>query len=112
MNTLTRLRDIIQADVGRRGLRTDPVHHLINAYPDDFANACKSLAEHPHPRLIVVTGFFIPTATPPAGETDGPLGALFLARALVPLGIDVVLATDGFCIAALRRGLEECGLQK
>ena len=40
------------------------------------------------PRRIV-TGFFIPTAEPPAGETDGPLGAVFLARALVPLGVRV-----------------------
>ncbi len=109
---LTRLRDIIQDDIGKRGLRTDPVHNLVNACPDDFASACKSLAEHPKPRLAVVTGFFIPTATPPAGETDGPLGALFLARALVPLGIDVVLLTDDFCMRALEAGLAECGLRK
>ena len=62
--------------------------------------------------LAVVTGFFIPTATPPAGETDGPLGALFLARALVPLGIPVVLATDDFCVRAVEAGLAECGLRK
>jgi hypothetical protein len=66
---------------------------------------------HPQARLIVVTGFYIPTATPPAGETDGPLGALFLARALTPLGIQVAIATDGFCAAAIGAGLHACGLE-
>jgi D-glutamate cyclase len=109
---LTQLRDLIQNDIGARGLATDPTHNLINACPDDFRLACHSLAEHPLPGLAVVTGFFIPGATPPAGETDGPLGALFLARALVPLGIPVVLVTDDFCVRALEAGLAECGLRK
>ncbi len=109
---LTQLRDLIQNDIGARGLATDPAHNLINACPDDFRLACHSLTEHPRPGLAVVTGFFIPGATPPAGETDGPLGALFLARAFVPLGIQVVLATDEFCVRALEAGLAECGLRK
>jgi hypothetical protein len=110
MNLLNQLRDIIQIDVGNRGLRKDPEHNLINAYPDDLARACESLAAPPRVKVVVVTGFFIPTATPPAGETDGPLGALFLARALPALGIHVVLATDDFCIKALRAGLAVCGI--
>jgi hypothetical protein len=108
---LNQLRDIIQEDVGKRGLRTDPERNLVNACPGDFTAACHSLAIHPAPGLAVVTGFFIPTATPPAGETDGPLGALFLARALVPLGIPVVLVTDDFCTRSLEVGLAACGLQ-
>jgi D-glutamate cyclase len=108
---LDALRDIIQEDVGNRGLRTDPSRNLVNACPQDFATACRSLASHPHPVLGVVTGFFIPTATPPCGETDGPLGALFLARALVPIGVPIVLATDAFCAPALHAGLAACALQ-
>jgi D-glutamate cyclase len=107
---LNQLREIIQHDIGNRGLRTDPKRNLINACPDDFASACHRLADHPSPSLAIVTGFFIPTATPPAGETDGPLGALYLARALVPLGIAVTLVTDDFCVRALTAGLAECGL--
>jgi hypothetical protein len=109
---LNRLRDLIQEDVGKRGLASDPEHNLVNACPDDFRLACQSIAEHPAPSLAIVTGFFIPTATPPAGETDGPLGALFLARVLIPLGISVVLVTDDFCTRALDAGLAECGLRK
>ncbi len=111
-DTLNQLRDIIQEDVGKRGLAKDPERNLINACPGDFAASCRSLAEHPRPALAVVTGFFIPTGTPAAGETDGPLGALFLARALTPLGIPVVLVTDDFCMRALVAGLGECGLGK
>jgi hypothetical protein len=109
---LNQIRDLIQDDVGNRGLGKDPSANLLNAFPDDFARACRSLAEPGQASVAVVTGFFIPTADPPAGETDGPLGAVFLARALVPLGIKVVLASDGFCIRALETGLAACGLRK
>jgi hypothetical protein len=108
---LTRIRDVIQEDVGGRGLRTDPAANLITACPGDFAAACHSLAETPDAAVAVVTGFLIPHARPPAGETDGPLGALFLARALVPLGITVALVTDAFCRPALDAGLAACDLQ-
>jgi hypothetical protein len=108
---LTAIRDLIQEDVGHRGLRSDPVSNLITACPDDFEAACRSLAETPNAGLAIVTGFFIPTAEPPAGETDGPLGAIFLTRALVPLDVRVVLLTDAFCRDALRAGLAVCELQ-
>jgi hypothetical protein len=104
------MRDLIQEDVGNRGLRTDPQSNLITACPDDFTNACRSIAQAPQAAVAVVTGFYIPHATPPCGETDGPLGALFLARALVPLGIRVALITDAFCTRALEVGLAACGL--
>lgn len=109
---LDSLRDRIQEDVGQRGLRRDPVRNLVNSFPDDFALACESLARHPSPRLAIVTGFFIPTASPPAGETDGPLGALFLARALVPLGVRILLVTDDFCVSALEAALAACQLRE
>lgn len=108
---LVRMRDIIQEDVGNRGLRTDPARNLITSCAPDFQRACQSIADTPQPRVAVVTGFFIPAGQPPSGETDGPLGALFLARALTPLGIRVVLATDAFCTPALSAGLAACGLE-
>ena len=67
---------------------------------------------HERPTLAIVTGFFIPTGQPPCGETDGPLGAVFLARALHPLGIRTVIATDDFCARAIQAGLNFCGLRK
>jgi uncharacterized protein YcsI (UPF0317 family) len=111
-DVLRQIRDIIQEDVGNRGLRTDPAANLITACADDFAAACRSIADSPNAAVGIVTGFFIPTANPPGGETDGPLGALFLARALVPLGIRVVLLSDSFCVSALAAGIGMAGLRK
>src|SRR5262245_10649909 len=54
------IRDSIQHDVGNRGLARDPAANLITACPDDFAAACRSIAEHPAPVVGVVTGFWIP----------------------------------------------------
>lgn len=110
--TLERIRAIIQEDVGNRGLRADPVENLISATLDDFEQACRSLAEAAEPAVGIVTGFYIPHAQPPCAETDGPLGAIFLARALVPLGFKVVLATDAFCRPALEAGIWSAGLRK
>lgn len=109
---LARIRDLIQEDVGNRGLRTDPSSNLITACAEDFAAACRSIAETENAAVGVVTGFYIPTAQPPCGETDGPLGAVFLARALVPLGIKVVILTDAFCVPALEAGVALAGLRK
>lgn len=106
------LNSLIQEDAGQRGLRTVPEDNLITACPTDLNAACTSLVETPNAAVAVVTGFYIPHALPPCGETDGPLGALFLARALVPLGIRVVLATDAFCVRALDAGLAAVGLRK
>ncbi len=109
---LDAIRDVIQEDVGNRGLRTDPTDNLISATLPDLEAACRSIAETPNAAVTVVTGFYIPHAEPPCGETDGPLGAIFLARALVPLGIRVILATDRFCYHALEVGVALCGLRK
>lgn len=107
---LSALCDLVQDDVGCRGLRADPYDNLITATAGDFAAACRSIAETPHARLAIVTGFTIPSTDPPTAETDGPLGALFLARALTPLGIGVAIAADGTAIPALTAGIAACGL--
>jgi len=104
------LRDIIQEDVGQRGLAADPEHNLINACPEDFRRSCVSIAEQTHAAVAIVTDFIIPRAEPPCGETDGPLGALFLARALVPAGIRVAIISDPFGWRAMQAGLQACGL--
>ena len=108
--TLDTIRDVIQHDVNGRGLRSDPRENLISACPDDFAHAARSLAAVSSGTVGILTGFYISHAQPPCGETDGPLGAVFLARALIPLGFRVVLYADGFCLPALRAGLRVAGL--
>jgi hypothetical protein len=109
---LDAVRALIQEDAGGRGLRADPAANLVTASAGDFRDACVSVAREPHAAVAVVTGFLIPHATPPAGETDGSLGALFLARALTPLGVRVALVADPFCRRALQAGLSACGLTR
>src|SRR5437588_853405 len=75
----------VQTDPGDRGLARDPHDNLFTACPGDFATACDVLASGDL-RVNLYTGFFIATGDPPAFETDGPLGAVFLARAFTSLG--------------------------
>ncbi len=102
---LDKILEIIQEDVGNRGLRNDPHDNLITACPRDFHDACQSLADATNPIVGILTGFLIPHAEPPCGETDGPLGAICLARVLVALGAKPVLISDSFCVRALNVGL-------
>ncbi len=107
---LNRILSIVQRDPGNRGLAADPHDNLVTATTGDFVRACRAIAALPSPRTAIITGFTIPTADPPCGETDGPLGALYLARALTPLDIPVTLASDGTTLAALFAGVEAAGL--
>src|SRR5262245_6932930 len=102
------MRDLVQRDVTNRGLASDPAENLFTLHRGDFAEACRSLGKTERAAVGVVTGFYIPRATPPAAETDGPLGALFLARALVPVGVGVSIITDPSCLRAVRAGLAAC----
>ncbi len=101
----------VQTDPGHRGLARDPHDNLFTACPGDFAAACGSIAGHLSPRLGIVTGFFIPSAEPPAHETDGPLGAVFLARAMPTMGLSCGIATDPDGLGAVRAGLWTAGVQ-
>jgi hypothetical protein len=111
-DSLDALCAIIQEDVGNRGLRNDPKNNLITATIGDFQAACRSIADTSNAAVAVVTGFYIPHGHPPSGETDGPLGAVFLARAFTPLGIRVSLVSDAFCTPALNAGLNAVGLHE
>jgi hypothetical protein len=59
----------------------------------------------PAGRVGLITGFYVPQGSPPAAETDGPVGAALLAKGLEAVGIPCRLATDepcrGACVAAL-----------
>ena len=95
----------VQTDAGNRGLARDPADNLFTATAGDFQAACRSIADHPNPALDVATGFFIPTGKPPSYETDGPLGAVHLVRALAPLGIHVQVTIRYALADAIRCGL-------
>jgi len=103
---LTAIRDIIQQDVGNRGLARDPKDNLITACPDDFANACRSIAEEPEAACMICTGFYIPKGVPPAFETDGPLGVSFLAQTFSRCGIAYFPHCELNVLSSIFSGLE------
>ncbi len=107
---LEKIQSIIQRDVNHRGLARDPNENLLTACQADFAQACQSLARTAEPVVALVTGFYIPHAD--AAETDGPLGSVFLARALARLGARVLLAAEPICADALKLALFHCGLDQ
>jgi hypothetical protein len=59
---------------------------------------------------VILTGFFIADARPPAGETDGPVGAVQLAAALRLLGAEVRVLTDTPCEPVVRAAIVAAGL--
>lgn len=103
---LTAILAAVQTDPGDRGLARDPHDNLFTATKGDFAAACRSLIAPRTPGVVFYTGFYIPTADPPAFETDGPLGALFLFRALPGAGVPVGLIAEEPIQNAFAGGLE------
>lgn len=94
----------VQTDPGNRGLARDPDDNLFTATAGDFERACRSIAEHPEPILEMETGFYISNGTPPAFETDGPLGVVFLLRSLGSILRQVGVSTPRSCGAAIAAG--------
>ena len=68
---------------------------ILRGYKSDryAEKAAQTILGWEHGSVLLTTGFFV------AGfaETDGPVGTLFLAKALKKLGYDPVILTDDFC---------------
>jgi D-glutamate cyclase len=82
-----------------RGMRSLAVEPYIRG---DLETAAQSIANTPGATVVIVTGFFVPTAESPAAETDGPLGAALLASILDSVGIRTCLVTDDPCAPVVR----------
>jgi hypothetical protein len=106
---LQMIEAIIQRDVNRRGLASDPKENLITVCSGDFAKACQSLAADNNAAVGIVTGFYIPDAK--AAETDGPMGALYLARLLSRLQVRVIILSEPWCMRAIESALDSSGLR-
>src|SRR5512139_311612 len=75
----------------------------------DLTGAVSSLTQKGK-KVVIVTGFYVPVGDPPATETDGPPGALALAKGLRRLGMEVSLLSDEYSLSALKAGLKILGL--
>jgi len=113
MNTVEKLEAIlacVQTDPGNRGLARDPVDNLFTATAGDFERACRSIGRTHEDALDITTGFYVPTGSPPAYETDGPLGATFLLRALSRIISQTAVWSQPACATAVFAGAKWSGL--
>jgi len=95
---------LVQEEVGRN------IAHLCEAARGGLFGAAHAIATTANPVVGLITGFFVPRATPQAAETDGPIGAALLLRGLASAGVRVRLATDQPCRATCHAALVGAGI--
>ncbi|HET6196766.1 MAG TPA: glutamate cyclase domain-containing protein [Acetobacteraceae bacterium] len=98
-DAVDRIEALIHQEVGRN------IDGLFAAAKGGLWNAASSLAAAPLPSMGIITGFYVPLGTPPAAETDGPVGAALLAGALTRVGVACRLVTDEPCRATCAAAL-------
>ena len=103
---VNRIEQLVQVDVGRN------VAALFDAAGGGLRGAASALLSARSGRVGLITGFYVPQGTPPAAETDGPLGAALLAKALGAVGIPCRLATDEPCRGACSAALAGAGARE
>jgi D-glutamate cyclase len=101
-----RIERLIHVDVGRN------ITGLFDAARGGLRSAASALATAPAGKVGLITGFYVPQGSPPAAETDGPVGAALLARALEAVGIRCRLTTDEPCRNACAAALAGAGIPK
>ncbi len=101
---IDRIELLVQQDVGRNATA------LFSTAAGGLWSAASALAASPAPRVGLLTGFFVPSATPPAAETDGPAGSALLAAGLTRAGVACRVLTDTPCQAACAAALAAAGL--
>lgn len=82
----------IEKIILQHGYRGMPA--LAKYLPENYLElTAKEILSWPKGKVLIATGFFV------AGyaETDGPLGAFALAKALTKLGYEPVIITDKYC---------------
>jgi D-glutamate cyclase len=100
---IDRIEAVAQQEVGRN------VAPLFAAARGGLRGAATALADTAG-TVGLITGFYVPSGTPPAAETDGPAGAALLARGLTRVGISVRVCTDAPCADACAAALAAAGV--
>ena len=100
-----RIEWLIHEDIGRN------IGALCAAARGGLWRGAAALAAGEPGAIGLITGFYVPQASPPAAETDGPVGAALLARGFSRIGRDCRLATDLPCRNACAAALAAAGAQ-
>ncbi len=79
----------------------------LHRAPLCYASA-RLILDHPASRVAIVTGTYNPVHFP-GGETDGPIGAAVLGRALAQLGHHITFCCEAPILPAMRRFAEVAG---
>lgn len=98
-----RIEALIQQEVGRN------IDGVFAATRGGLWEAASALASARRLSVGVMTGFYVPKGTPPAAETDGPVGAALLAATFLRVGVPCRLVTDEPCRAACAAALAGAG---
>jgi len=101
-----RIERLIHVDVGRN------ITGLFDAARGALWGAASTFARTPSARVGLITGFYVPQGSPPAAETDGPVGAALLAKAFEAVGIPCRVATDEPCRGACAASLVGAGVSE
>lgn len=101
-----RIERVIHVDVGRN------ITALFDAARGGLWNAASALASASAVRVGLITGFYVPLGSPPAAETDGPVGAALLVKGFEDVGITCRLATDEPCRNACAAALAGAGVSR
>ncbi len=102
--SIERIEALIHQEVGRN------IDGVFAATRSGLWGAASALAAAPHVSLGIMTGFYVPKGTPPAAETDGPIGAALLAAAFARVGVPCRLVTDEPCRPACAASLAGAGI--
>jgi hypothetical protein len=98
-----RIERLVQVDVGRN------ITPLFDAARGGLSSAASALATAEPLKIGLITGFYVPSGSPPAAETDGPVGAALLAKGFQTIGVSCRLATDEPCRSACAAALAGAG---
>ncbi|MGA8754947.1 MAG: glutamate cyclase domain-containing protein [Stellaceae bacterium] len=99
-----RIEQVVQTEVGRN------IDALCAAARGGLWRAASALAATHSCHVGLITGFFVPQGSPPAAETDGPVGAALLVRGLAEIAVPCRLATDEPCRNACAVALRVAGV--
>ncbi len=98
MDAIDQLERLAGRDVGRG------IAPLAQAARGGLRAGATAIAAASAPSVAFVTGCFVVRSTPPAPETDGPVGAALAAAALAGIGVPSRLVTDARCADVVRAG--------
>ncbi|MBA4018839.1 MAG: hypothetical protein C0483_16855 [Pirellula sp.] len=105
------LESLVRSDPAGRGLASARDPQGMPLCVGHLQRAAEHLALRGH-RVMIVTGFAVVLDDRITAETDGPLGALFLASMLQAAGMKIKFATDRYAAEILRAGCAEIGLSQ